>query len=82
MTWDAEIRVVQIFVDGVLNARLAGEKVLLGQEVTDRIYVGCMHASPSTAGALIDELRISDEVLWTGTQVGQPVFHVPQQPYH
>jgi hypothetical protein len=81
MTWDGEAKVVQVFVDGVLSARLAGEKVALGKEVTDRIYVGCMLGGKETAGALIDEFRISDTVLWEGTEVGKQVFNPPSQPY-
>jgi hypothetical protein len=81
MTWDAEAKIVQIFVDGVLDARLEGERVVLGKEVTDRIYVGCMHGGKETAGALIDEFRISDQVLWEGTKVGESVFDPPSKPY-
>ena len=54
----------------------------LDTDTADGIYVGCMRKKPLlSARALIDELRISDQVLWQGSKVGEKVFEVPDAPY-
>jgi len=82
VTWDANSNTRQLFLDGVLVARDTQAKI--GAQVPDIIYVGCIDAKPEKAravGALIDELRIADGVLWHGAEIGAKVFDPPSQPY-
>ena len=63
-----------MFFDGVLVARQ--QDIEIGTLNPDRIYVGVIQSSVRKAkkrpiGALIDELRISDDVLWRAEKVGQ-----------
>jgi len=58
----------------------------MGTTNPDRICVGVADRRPEKAkkrdiGALIDELRISDDVLWRADKVGQKVFTPPTEPY-
>lgn len=76
-TWDGEAGVIQVFLDGVLRARR--ESVLLGETVADYITLGAL--GNERAAALIDEVRISDRVLWQAQRVGQKAFDVPTEPY-
>ena len=82
MTWDADAKEKQVFLDGVF----AGREKLDDIPTPDVIYVGCIMRNPVKnrkfiAGALIDELRITDDVLWRGHKRGERVFPLPKRPY-
>ena len=82
ITWDAKAHTRQFFLDGVLVG--LNQKAKVGAEMPDFIYVGAIHSRPEKArpaGALIDELRLTDRVLWQGNKVGGKVFDPPAQPY-
>ena len=55
----------------------------MSADAASRIHVGCRWSSRrgKIAGALIDELRISNKVLYQGKKVGQKVFDPPKEPY-
>ena len=82
LTWDAKNHTRQLFLDGVLVG--LDRKAKVGAEQPDIIYVGTIHRRPEKArfaGALIDELRITDGVLWQGAKVGEKMFDPATQPY-
>ncbi len=83
-TWDADRKTRQMFFDGVLVARQ--RDIEISTLNPDRIYVGVIQSNVVKArkrpiGALIDELRISDDVLWRGEKVGQKAFTPPTGPH-
>ena len=80
VTWDKDADVKQIFLDGVFVSKDKMDDI----PAPDVIYVGCVTARASKArlaGALIDELRITDGVLWKGRKKGEKVFDPPGKPY-
>jgi hypothetical protein len=83
-TWDADRKTRQMFFDGVLVA--TQQDIEIDTLNPDRIYVGVIQSNVVKArkrpiGALIDELRISDDVLWRADKVGQKAFTPPTEPH-
>jgi Concanavalin A-like lectin/glucanases superfamily len=82
ITWDKNTATKQLFIDGVFIKKSKFKAI----PSPDRIYVGCLKPKAVknfkySAGALIDELRITDSVLWKGKKRGEKVFSPPQKPY-
>ncbi|MHC4872287.1 MAG: LamG-like jellyroll fold domain-containing protein [Planctomycetota bacterium] len=81
VTWDETAGKKQLFVDGILIG--SGKFKTRGE--MNRIIVGSLtyKAAQSIkygACALIDEFRITNDVLWRGEKRGQKVFDLPEKP--
>ncbi|MFA6715901.1 MAG: LamG-like jellyroll fold domain-containing protein, partial [Victivallaceae bacterium] len=80
ITWDRKKNSVQLFFDGVLTAKSTAMPI--NSEPPLKIYLGSMCDNLNkSAGALIDEFRILDSVLWSGKKIGEQVFTPPETPY-